>query len=414
MEVVNQNTTALPNRSYFVPDSDVAVSLPSNASVGDVVKVFGKGGKVTTPANQGISRWTFRKIPGALIEYRYHDHTIKSSLDATKIYVGSNETIFGSHDSGKTWSLLKAGDQFSLVDCSDDGNIILAREENPDTKFLLSKDAGASWTELNLGSGQRESVGISPDGSKIFQFGYDSDTGENVKNSIKASTDGGGTWQSILLPPGVELDGSQPVKFSGNGMTIVFLAYNNNTGTPTLVYSTNMGDQWVDGITAGLGAIRDEGPFAISRDGISMVAFGFDENRERGVRYLSTDAGATWSLSDYIAPKFENEVWPVGAGGFLDGKFLFSGKLKSYDKGARWSFLKIEKDSYGHSSAYEDETPIIPVRSSFNGDRLIGVANDYEMEGIYTSWSDEFFLEGDGSVNFIYLGNGNWSAEPTK
>lgn len=405
MQVVTQNTTAAPNRSYFVPDFNLSVSLPANASVGDVVTVFGKGGKVKAPSQQGISSWTLRRIPGFEPGV---DFDIKCSSDASKIYIDTNQKIYGSQDSGKTWVVLTESEGgLILWNCSDDGTILLAGEMGGD-RFLISKDAGNSWSELNLGNRPRRAVGMSPDGSRLFQWGSDGD-GQNA-NSIMVSTNGGATWTSRSLPSGVELDELSGVRFSGDGRTIVF-KHAGEAGE-YLFISNNFGVSWIDS-RGGLGMLGYESSFAVSRDGNSIVVFDFESGSGEKYRALSTDAGTTWNRSGYEAPVFtttdSNEGVVYGIRGFQDGKFLYSNSghgsgtsFKSFDKGSQWNYLDVDISPPHLRPAMREI-----VAASFNGDRFI--ARHEGLAGIYTSWTDELTLDGNKPLNLIYLGNGTWA-----
>lgn len=409
MEVVSQNTTALPNRSYFIPNADVTLTLPANPAIGEVVTVYGKGGKVRAASQQGISNWTFRRIPGAVIDGTLGEFTIVCSSDANKIYARFGGRIFGSHDAGKNWSVLKSGDQFSQFDCSDDGSILLVVEEDPVKTYLISRDSGVTWSSLALGSEARESVILSPDGSKIFQVGSTVETGQYA-DSIKISSDGGVSWQTIPLPPGV--GETNRLRLSADGRTIAFFAWELNT----LFFSNDMGTNWIDGRNVGLNDISSEyASCAVSRDGQSIVAFDYDEIAEKPERFFSGDGGKNWAQSEYAGSGvgyYDGLVFSGPLVGFQDGKHLFWGLSKSFDKGLRWSRIKFVNDPYAPSLDAGDNSPeFLPICSSFDGNRLIGVLTANEMNGIYTSWSDELNLDGDSSNRLIYVGGGNWKVD---
>jgi photosystem II stability/assembly factor-like uncharacterized protein len=334
---------------------------------------------------------------------------IKCSSDASKIYVAQRKKIYGSQDSGKTWAVLMESEvDLILWNCSDDGTILLAGEMGGD-RVLISKDAGNSWSEVNLGNRPRRAVRMSPDGSKLFQWGSDGD-GQNA-NSIMVSTNGGATWTSRSLPSGVELNEFSDVRFSGDGRTIVFMHADDGR---FLYLSKNFGVSWIDS-RGGLGKLGWDSSFAVSRDGNSIVVFDFESGSGEKYRASSTDAGTTWNRSGYEVPEFGEFGFGVSTSGqdikgFQDGKFLYSNSgfgtsFKSFDKGSRWTYLDVDI-APPHLRPKSTPKPEI-VAASFNGDRFIA---RYEgLAGIYTSWTDELALDGNKPLNLIYLGNGTWA-----
>jgi len=183
-----------------------------------------------------------------------------------------------------------------------DGTLFISGYSDPSPKLWKSRDHGATWTRVNIGTEADGAIGnsdvdlaIGPDGTLYFaQMGFDRSVGQGTHIAMGVSRDVGATWKWTMLSKTRFVD--RPwVKVASDGA--VHVIWNDTTGVSHTV-SPDAGVTWIP-----QSQIHDKG-------GSSHLALG--PNREIAARIapiaasgnkldegvdliaVSTDGGATW------------------------------------------------------------------------------------------------------------------------
>jgi hypothetical protein len=212
---VSQSTQAVRDTGYLLLNSGLTtVTLPQSANmqIGDIVRISGAGGGWLVAPNAGQS------ILGNFASYRNCAVSplpltglasgsdcldVASSADGTRMFaVGNFSGIYGSSDSGQTWSQIgiQAG-SWSGVACSANGRIVYIAPTSGST-VLKSVNGGMNWS---VTSSNGTSVACSADGSKFFT-GTIAGSGNGtylaeINNGISLSTNGGVGWFGLTNVP---------------------------------------------------------------------------------------------------------------------------------------------------------------------------------------------------------------------
>jgi hypothetical protein len=402
LKVVSGNITGVANQSYLLqPGASATITLPINASIGDVVKIQGDGLKVKAGTDQAITQWVFRTITAEADIL-----AVKCSSDGKTIYVLINDgsSLYKSSDAAKTWQLLSGAsenDRAGSLQCSDDGMTVLLSSETSDYK--ISRNGGLSWA--NLSNQNISEIRIAPVGNKLFGLSSDWET-------LFFSSNDGATWQMKTFPG---QRGVSDLLFSGDGLTMAYVTEDNN-GAIKCQISHDGGLSWsAKGPSQGFSVSQLNYGIQglISRDGSKIVFFVSTDHEDGGYytqRYVSIDSGDTWISSKSgiymdLENLEENKPEPLG---FEDGKTVLFGSKISRDQGSTWVNLPVKFTN-------NDEEPNYILTKAYSHDfmRRIGISY-YDMEtnqeGLYTSWADEVVSERGNSLQMVYLGNGIWSS----
>jgi hypothetical protein len=362
--VAGTSVNAQGNTSYAVTsDSLTSVMLPSNANVGDVVRISGAGAggwTIASAAGQVISGlnvalhtvWTPRESSRTW-------GGIASSDDGAKLVtVVDGGRIYTSANYGATWTARESSRFWQNVASSADGTKLLAAAFNG--QLYTSADSGVTWTARETA---RPWVGVasSADGSKLAAVVYG--------GQIYTSTDSGATWTARE-----SVRNWQNIASSADGTKLVALVDGGQIYT-----STNSGVNWNarDSNRAWRG-------IAASADGLKLLA-----TANNGMLYRSTDSGANWT------PIENSRAWRQAASS-ADGTRLMAvvsnGQVyTSTDSGATWTARENTRNWYG-------------AASSADGTRLAATARGAQ---IYTSSPIVNGAHGE-VASLQYLGNGEW------
>ena len=331
------------NVGYLSDDAaQVALTLPTNPAIGDLVAVTGVGVggfKIVQNAGQQVyagfenALWVPR---GALLSW----NSVASSADGSHVVASVfSGQIYTSSDSGTTWTVQNTiVTNWGPVASSANGAKLMAAEASG--LIYLSADYGLTWAPQSPPAGNWIGVASSADGTKLFALG---------SSAVYVSLNAGATW-SLVTPPTAENWYSIAASTDGSKVIVAGLGFN-----PTLrgdIYvSSNSGGNWTLGFTNGSISQRT---VASSADGSKLFAAG------SGAMEKSTDSGATWA--GVI----------VGEGGLglavsADGSTIFNSGAStvsmSMDTGATWTQLS--------STA----PPVTKLAVSSDGRHLFGIVN---------------------------------------
>jgi photosystem II stability/assembly factor-like uncharacterized protein len=311
------------------------------------------GGSIYTSTDSGAT-WTEQTAAGS------RDwQSIASSSDGTKLAaVVEHSSIYTSTDSGATWTeRTDAGERYwKSIASSSDGTKLTAVTAYGGSIYT-STDSGATWTEQTAaGSRYWSSIASSSDGTKL--------AAAVEGGSIYTSTDSGATWTERTDA------GERYWEYITSSSDGTKLAAAPDEGY--IYTSTDSGATWTERTDAGN---REWRYVASSNDGTKLTAV----TAYGGSIYTSTDSGATWTESSFgdddIMYAFAS---PVYAG----TKLIVSGArltdvgqamplyrnliMVSTDSGQTW-----EETS---ESSLPDYTILMPVTSSADGSKLVGVS----------------------------------------
>ena len=280
------------------------------------------GGQIYTSTNSGTT-WITNNPSGNWI-------SIASSADGVKLVaaIGGFFTsqaagpIYTSTNSGLSWSNTIAPHwHWTCVASSADGVKLAAVAVSGG--ICTSTNSGATWTSNNVPTTNWICIASSADGNSLVAA---------VNGGlIYTSTNAGGSWITNNAPA----TNWQSVASSVDGLKLAAAAggYSSNitAGVPGPIYtSTNGGTAWLLRTNA---PIKDWFSVASSADGNKLVAVAFSTPLPGLTNsiFTSTDAGATWNVSD--AP---GTAWEFAASSADGSKFAalannnFSGTGRIY------------------------------------------------------------------------------------
>jgi len=147
------------------------------------------------------------------------------------------------------------------------------------------------WSVTSAPTNSWSSVAASADGSRVIAAVGHQWTGPYVFTSTNAGT----VWVPAALPSDNDLNWSS-VASSADGTVLVAAMYGRYDGLTAgqIFASTNEGSSWTPGINDYFQSV------AASADGSKLVAVGYviaDRTETRRPIYLSTNSGATWTIS---------------------------------------------------------------------------------------------------------------------
>jgi photosystem II stability/assembly factor-like uncharacterized protein len=370
-EVTGTSQQAQPNNGYVANNvSEVTITLPTSANVGDTIRVSAGGAagwRIAPNSGQQIlatfqpSNWTGSKSWTS----------VTSSADGSKLVaVAQSDQIYTSTDSGVTWTQRENGRQWQSVASSADGSKLVAGARFG--QIYTSTDSGATWTPRESNR-QWSSVASSADGSKLVTVAQG--------DQIYTSTDSGATWT-----PREGNRSWSSVASSADGSKLVAVT---SGGLGGQIYtSTDSGATWTPRESN-----RSWLSVASSADGSKLVAV-----VQGGQIYTSIDSGVTWT------PRESNRLW-VSVASSADGSKLVAvvvnGQIyTSTDSGATWTPRESSRNWRS-------------VASSADGSKLVAVEFQiYSSTNSGVTWSTStptiFYLTGDrlSAIELQYLGGG--------
>jgi hypothetical protein len=436
LKVVGGNVTADPNRTYFSsPNQPTVITLPSQAAIGDTVKVVGAGALVRAPEGVVIGRgdlWSPRKISfgnETVTEIR----EVICSDDAKTIYasvtVRGNEPpmemkqgIAVSRDGAQTWTYQSMGNDPSqspvLRGCSANGSRVLFTSGGV-PKLLDNFEALLKEILLPSRKTSLDDARLTLDGQRVVAItGEDLFITDDLGVSWRTSPKKAGNVDFVFeAPSGGYPSWGLQVQVSENGSTI--LASARTTGenqSQVLVFSADGGNSWR---ILELPKQENGTPYqfsgmspmvALSRDGRGIIAFAQSQfGSMQNIRLLSNDGGVTW-IQDAVVYQFDQNYFsaPSYPEYLILSKSLslvYYGDKQSVDSGRTWFSLPSWNSGPGMSFSP-------PVKAISSDGLMLLAAGQSPAEPdsgmLYTSWSEEIACSSE--MELIYAGEGLWNA----
>ena len=283
--VTSATLNAVMGRGYLAnrPDTPVAVALPLAAQVGDRLRVSALGAagwKLTQAAGQQVLAGglaAMKPLTGASADAPGQAELVATDSVGTRLYTAGDRIARRSLDSGKTWEPMTVPNQpfsntFNVVETSSDGQkVVLAAGSSG---LWGSSDSGTSWSKVNLArlwSGAACSLDcsqvlVAAGPGRLFVFSGFMSTRVEVGSNL---TDSG--WGLVAS--------------SSDGVVLAAV------GNQRIYVSTDAGANWT-----ARESTRDWRGLAISGDGHRIAAIGLDIfGNQTGFIYISNDFGTTWT-----------------------------------------------------------------------------------------------------------------------
>ncbi len=358
---------------------------------------------------------------------------VTSSSDGTHLAAvgtsGSNEYLFTSSDSGKTWTQATTTNSFTWngVVSSNDGTHLLAwgapNSSQTGTNIYTSTDSGVTWTE-QTGQNSNQFWGqivSSADGTHYLGVAI---------GFLYVSSDGGQTWsrpgnspQKTWRSVATSADGSQLVAVDSSGDIYIstnsgttwtqhtinsavgnwtavtssadgsHLAIADNSGD--IYSSTDNGANWTDQTNSGAHSWT---ALSSSADGSKLIAIGGGTNKDL---YVSLDSGNTWTHESSAGSKKWQAVSFSG-----DGKSIAAAvALDTYQIYSSLSPITlITLESPNNNSTYGGASVQFTASSSGSGG-IIGVTPYIDNTSVGTA-ATSATTEFSGTFNTTGLLNG--------
>jgi hypothetical protein len=294
------------NSGYVLISSNLTtLTLPTNAIVGDIVRVSGAGtggwriaqyagqniaGSFFTPSN---STWILANAPNAGWQ------AIAAAADGLKMVASAagGSGLYTSADAGKTWGNVSTIYSPTSLASSADGNRLVGATRGGGV--ITSTDAGLSWSLLTPGNIQWSGVTISADGSKFAATISNSPSGAGT---VYIWSNYGATSNFPAIPLAAPLSA---ISGSADCTRLAATAYGGG-----IYLSANSGASW----TASTAPTANWTCITSSADGYRLAAA-----INGGTIYTSSDAGATWNSAN--AP---NAAWSAIASSSDGGRIAAS------------------------------------------------------------------------------------------
>lgn len=278
LEVTAAAVQAQSNTGYLANNAStrVAITLPANPNVGDILRVNGKG----------AAGWQLAQNAGQQIVGANLLHRVEGVLAPTTAPTSRWVSVAGSADFSQ------------LVAVSDSGSM------------QRSTNAGASWSATSAPSTWWMSVASSSNGAKLAAVAWG--------DGIYTSSDNGANWAKTSAPA---VDW-QWISSSADGTKLAALAYNDG-----IYYSSDSGANWTKSDAPTLRWFS----IASSADGNKVFAAAAS-----GGIFISTNGGANWTLTS--APHYEFYSVATSADGTKLVAVSQWGEISfSNDGGANWT-----------------------------------------------------------------------------
>src|SRR5438034_3875278 len=278
-------------RRYVDEKGNRAVEIKTGAALG--TKHHGE-----RPLGQGA--WASLGPPGGDVF-----DVAASTLDANIVLAGLapggsfGGTLYRSSDGGNTWSEVPALDGTSVFDIefAPDGTTYIGTQDS----IRKSTDSGLTWATLNLGIGANDQVfdvAIDPSDPSILWVGV-ADAAASQPVNVMRSTDGGTTWTD-RTPPHAPMSG-RAIAVDPSDSNTVIAVFGGDFGGGEVWVTTDGGDSWMDR-SAGLpGNPLNAVVYDVTR---LLVGGGLLFGSQFVGLYESPDLGVTWT-------PLHDGTWPV-------------------------------------------------------------------------------------------------------
>ena len=368
---------AAPNTGYTASSDTaaVAITLPANLNVGDLIAVRGSGAggwSIVQNGGQSINAQSLGIVAGET--WTPHESArgwgaVAVTPDGARLIIGvSGGTLFVSSDAGHTF--VPTGPTYSwwgAATSADGSKLAAAPGDGP---IHTSADAGATWTAHPGTSANWVSIASSADGVRLAAAGW--------MGPIFVSADEGDTWSPTT--PSRAYSG---LVSSADGMTLAASVWGDY-----LYVSHDAGATW-----SAVASQQNWTNLAISADGRKLLAAASNE-----YLYASADGGASWTARDAARNWMATAV--SDDGNTLVGLEQYGLVHVSHDGGSTWA-------------AHDSPRDWAWAASSADGSRLVAV----EIQGrIYASstWTTIGTAGGlsggpNDAVELQYLGNDNFA-----
>ena len=368
--VQGSSVQAQPNTGYAVESvAQVTINLPTNARLGDLVRVYGlgSGGWNVVPGMGQYIKGYEAGIMWMARESTRDWYSVASSADGSKLVAAvNNGPIYTSTDGGTNWTARESNRTRSWdhsVASSADGSKLVAVVYGG--QIYISSNGGVTWTARESNRNWR-SVATSADGSRLVAAangGQLYTSGDSGASWI--ARESGRNWASVAT----SADGTKLVAVVDGGQ---------------IYTSTDGGATWI-----ARESNRNWASVASSADGSKLVAMNQDFNAQI---YTSTDGGVTWAArkNDWMLFSVSSSADGTKLAGVVPGGPIYT----STDGGTNW----IARDRF-------NPRQLVSVASSADGTKLVAVAFGGQ---IYTSTTFPFVGVQGSTVELQYAGNGVW------
>ena len=216
-----------------------------------------------------------------------------------------------------------------------------------------STDAGATWNSANTGLLNIAvlSLAISASDPQVLYAG----TNFGTNDGVYKTTDGGGSWTRIVTGIQESAKGIQAIAVDPTNSAVAYIAvFDGVTDSPVGLYKTTDGGNNWNGLTNGIGAIKNF--LAVAVDPVNPdnvyagTSFFVATSLGPSTIYKSTDAGASWTEVNNGLPTDPSEINPVRtinispdnpdiviAGFFMNTADLLGGLYVTTDGGGTWA-----------------------------------------------------------------------------
>lgn len=281
---------------------------------------------------------------------QYNDFATAAYIQDSKIIVAATRfSIYKSNDSGLTFNKITSTRDITISGISLDNKPLETSEHlvaawSYTNKFLVSQDAGKTWTQENLpGNYYNSFLQMSIAEGVIYTI--------PDQERLYKSTDSGKSWQQIHLP---YYNGSRAL-YAYDKNNLVVQLYKN------ILYSSNGGSSWNQTPFPGNCWLNESSMPAPA----TIIGGGgyYDSTSIRGIIYRSTDSGHDWQIIDF--PREINHISMItNTTGYACSNYEF---YKTTNGGQNWNKILSSSDYFTHYDAFFFEDSLKGLlRISFN------------------------------------------------
>lgn len=323
--------------AIIVADAEpVEVSAEGNAAT-YAFSVGGKAGDILSISVVAVDNYGNRSAP-AYIEAECC--TVKFP-----VYAITFDFVSRSLDNGLTWKATDADVSLDLCDICvlKDGTVIACETYTDSSRnlgFLVSEDAGETWTEQKLPGNTcaPKSMSLAQNGNIIIAGMYGTAWDAGKIPVIWLSEDGGKNFTRVDMTSHVAVFSPWGSVVAADGSIILAGVQRNSSDQfrSVFVRSTDNGKSWTPQIISNYGAGTDFGTFLFAADGSTLYTCNTAIRANMNAPKLkSLDNGATW-VSAAPAPAISELFWNLSSGGGVLHGAGVDYYRRSVDGGVTW------------------------------------------------------------------------------